>query len=195
MLHTFIINLPHRIDRKEHMLSEIKKIKCDSYEFIDAISHENPGIGCNLSHLKCIEMAKDQKLEYVLILEDDVSFTENINDILYKSLTDVQKFDWNLLYLGGNLKDKATYVTDYLLRVKSVNTTHAYIIHQSFYDIVLNLTPEIIIDRHYRRLADIYPMYMCAPMVAFQIPSFSDLQQKHTDTYNELYNNFKRLTT
>jgi glycosyl transferase family 25 len=192
-MHTFIINLEKRTDRKIHMLNEISKLNCDTYEFIPAISNTDPKVGCNLSHQYCIQLAKERNLEYVLILEDDVMFENNINDILKKALNAVGEYEWNLLYLGGNLKGEAYHKHDHLLQVTSVNTTHAYIIHKRFYDTVLELPTSTIIDYHYRRLASKYNMYMCSPMVAYQMPSYSDLTNQLVDYSLEMKINFNRL--
>jgi glycosyl transferase family 25 len=193
-MHTFIINLERRTDRKTHMLTEISKLDCDTYEFIPAVNDPDPKVGCNLSHQYCIRLAKERDLDYVLILEDDVIFEDNVNDILEKALSAVHEYEWNLLYLGGNLKEEAFYMNEHLLHVTSVNTTHAYIIHKRFYDTVLELPTSTIIDYHYRRLASTYNMYMCAPMVAYQMPSHSDLCNGKVDYSSEMKINFNRLT-
>ena len=65
-------------------------------------------IGCTLSHLKLWEKINKDKDEIVLILEDDVLFTDNFwekfNDY-YKQLPD----DWDIAYLGAsNIYGKKT---------------------------------------------------------------------------------------
>jgi hypothetical protein len=62
-----------------------------------------------------------------------------------------------------------------------------------FYDTVLELPTSTIIDYHYRRLASKYNMYMCSPMVAYQMPSYSDLTNQLVDYSLEMKINFNRL--
>lgn len=191
-MHAFVINLKHRVDRKEHVIQELQKLQNITYEFITAIEHVDPKIGCTLSHQYCINTAKQKNLEHVMILEDDVIFESNVMEVFENAWKHVQKYEWNLLYLGGNIKDIATHVDDHLLRVQSVNTTHAYIIHERFYDVILDLPSEPIIDYQYRKLNATYPMYMCAPMVAYQMPSYSDLQQQHVNYKDIMYKSYQR---
>jgi GR25 family glycosyltransferase involved in LPS biosynthesis len=66
MITTYIINLKERTDRKLYILEEIKKLPLLSYEIVDAIRDETKT--CFASHLKCIQLAKDNNLPYVLIL-------------------------------------------------------------------------------------------------------------------------------
>jgi hypothetical protein len=49
----------------------------------------------------------------------------------------------------------------------------------------------MIIDYHYRNLSSLHKMYMCAPMIAFQLESYSDLQQKITNYKQDMKTNFK----
>src|SRR3989304_707756 len=41
------------------------------YQRFSAIKHEYGGLGCTLSHIALLEMARDNRLEYIVILEDD----------------------------------------------------------------------------------------------------------------------------
>ena len=190
-IHALVINLEHRTDRREHVIQELTKLHGVTYEFVNATKHENPNIGCTLSHQRCIEIAKDRDLNHIMILEDDVIFEPNVNEIFQNAWNAVQKYDWNLLYLGGNVREKSCYVDTHLAHVTKVNTTHAYVIHKRFYDIVLGLDINTIIDYHYRDLSLLHKMFMCAPMIAFQMESYSDLQQKTTNYRLDMIKNFK----
>ena len=69
----FVINLDNRRDRWE----AIEQICRDSGLVPVRISavHASPGwIGCGLSHLSVIDIAKEKRLPWVLILEDDAAF-------------------------------------------------------------------------------------------------------------------------
>ena len=82
----FYINLDHRTDRKQHIEHQLEQIRMNhNITRFNAIKNANGRIGCSLSHLKCLQMAKEAKLECVMILEDDIlcllpeTFIENAN--------------------------------------------------------------------------------------------------------------------
>ena len=82
-INTMYINLLNRTDRKEHVINELKKIGInDNVERFNAIKLENGALGCSMSHLKCLEIAKQNDWESVLIIEDDIKF---LNPTLFVS--------------------------------------------------------------------------------------------------------------
>ena len=103
----FYINLDRSIDRNESILSSLRKNNIINYHRISAVDgnrlynenfinkfywlHNNE-VGCTLSHLKAINLAWMLGLQYVLIVEDDISF-----DIM-------QLWDFNILELIQNIK-------------------------------------------------------------------------------------------
>jgi GR25 family glycosyltransferase involved in LPS biosynthesis len=182
MIQAYIINLDNRTDLKSHILTEMTKLPQVSYEIVSAIRDESKT--CFLSHLKCIQRAKDNNLPYVLILEDDAIFTEDCIEIFDRALTEVQTRQWDMLYLGANLNSNAYKITPTLVKLSGAYTTHAYIVHEQFYDTILNLQLDVEIDVCYTKLMPDNNIYMCNPMIAYQLPSYSDLQDGFRD-YNE----------
>jgi glycosyl transferase family 25 len=75
------INLDIRPDRDDHVNRELKKIGVNEPHRFPAIKLENGALGCSMSHLKIIEEAKKNKLDHVLIVEDDIAF---LNTELFK---------------------------------------------------------------------------------------------------------------
>lgn len=191
-INVLIINLESRPDRKDEVLLEVEKLQCKSVEIVSAITHEDPNVSCTLSHQKCIQIAKERGWECVLILEDDVVFDSDVNDVLEKTIENICKFDWNLLYLGCNIKYDSKKVASNLIRVSEANMTHAYIIHNSFYDVVLGQPADLVIDYLYRRLSKKHLMYACSPMIAFQRPSFSDIRREHVNYKSDMLKNYKK---
>ena len=74
--YTLYINLDHRTDRKDHLLLEMGKIGSVNPERFSAIKMAMGNIGCTLSHIRCIELAKARDWPYVFICEDDITFTD-----------------------------------------------------------------------------------------------------------------------
>jgi len=121
-LPVFIVNLKKDIEKKEHMQKLCEKHSLN-YRFFDAIygkhlsneeinqvyaqkeavQYSGKGlslgeIGCALSHKNIYRTIIDEKLEQALILEDDIEFNRNIEEIL-KSLS-LFPTDWEVVLLG-----------------------------------------------------------------------------------------------
>lgn len=86
--HTFFINLESRPDRLEEVQGELAKMGIVG-ERVNAVKAKIGGIGCTLSHIRCLEEAKKRGYDWVFICEDDIKFT---NPDLFKA--QLQKF-WN----------------------------------------------------------------------------------------------------
>ena len=73
----FYINLDKRDDRKTEIDNELKNYGLyDKVERITAFHTPGQGIlGCTMSHLHAIKLAKERNYSNVLILEDDFQFT------------------------------------------------------------------------------------------------------------------------
>jgi GR25 family glycosyltransferase involved in LPS biosynthesis len=190
-MYTYIINLKSRVDRYEHIVNEVQKIPILQYQVVDAIVDETKT--CFASHIKCIRLAKENQLPYVLILEDDAMFTSNCIDILNVALNQLQQLNWDMFYLGANLNAPAYSVNDHILKLTGAYTTHAYMVHERFYDTILNLTLDYEIDVCYSKLMSNNNIFMCDPIIAYQLPSHSDLQHAFKDYNEHIRNNYLRF--
>lgn len=72
--HTLYINLEHRTDRKAHVEKEMQKMGITATRF-NAIKTKNGAVGCSMSHLACLQMAKANGWPQVFIAEDDICFS------------------------------------------------------------------------------------------------------------------------
>jgi GR25 family glycosyltransferase involved in LPS biosynthesis len=187
MLTAYIINLKHRTDRYDHMVTEIKKLPI-SYEFVDGIIDETKT--CFQSQKKCIQLAKENNLPYVLVLEDDAVFTEDAAYILQKTFAEIQTMHWDMFFLGANLQAHADQISNSILKLNGAFAAHAYIVREHFYDTILNLPNTCEMDVHYNDLMLKHDVYMCDPMIAYQLPSHSDLQDGYRDYNQAMFNNY-----
>ena len=100
--HALYINLEKRADRKKHVEKQLKKVGIPATRF-NAIKLTNGALGCSMSHLNCIKMAKENNWSHVLVCEDDIHFLDpelfktQLNTFL-KNHTD----DWDVVLLAGN---------------------------------------------------------------------------------------------
>jgi len=132
------INLAHRKDRMAHILIELEKISemTTNIHRIDAVLEPLCGhLGCGKSHVKALELAVENNWESVLIVEDDLQFTESVD---CKRMADVFSISWDvmLLGLGHHIIKPSPY--SYLNRVVSTTCTHGYIIRRHYYKTLLD---------------------------------------------------------
>jgi GR25 family glycosyltransferase involved in LPS biosynthesis len=212
---TFIINLKHRTDRVEHVKNELSKINHNNYEFFEAygINSEIPqryidriGVkdfkmsgwyGNKISHYAVIELAKQQKLKSVLILEDDVYFLPEFNsicNIAYEQLNDI---NWDIIHFGGNHRFFGSCETEYprvsdglvpfrpnLSRIMRMFCLHAYLVKDTIYDFVLNNTLQShrSIDNYYAyEVYRRFNSFCIRPAIAKQIKGMNNIGEVFCD--------------
>lgn len=183
----YIINLPHRVDRYEHMVTEMKKFPIP-YKFIEGIVDETKT--CFQSQKKCIQLAKENNLPYILVLEDDAVFMDNAIDIFQKTFNAIQTLQWDMFFLGANLQAHASRISTSILQLSGAYAAHAYVVHERFYDTIINLPHTCEMDVHYHNLMSMHNIYMCDPMISYQLPSYSDLQDGYRDYNQAIINNY-----
>lgn len=200
--HCIYINLLSRVDRKEHIEAQLKSIGIVAPRRFNAIKLKNGRVGCSMSHLKCLEIAKKNNWPYVMICEDDLlildknKFVSHIESFF--SLHGNQDDSWNVLLLAGNNVPPYVTVDNTCIRVSHCQTTTAYIVKNSYYTVLINniragierliREPEkhaiYAIDKFWISLQRLHTWYMLAPVVAVQREDYSDIEQKKTNYEN-----------
>lgn len=197
--HALYINLDSRSDRKEHVETQLNALKNGmqnlKFERFNAIKHEHGAIGCSMSHLRCVKLAKERNWDHVLICEDDVLFT---NVPLF--LKQLNKFlattsNWDVVLLAGNNIPPFQVVSDACIRVSNCQTTTAYIVKRHYYDKLIhnyregiNLlmrTPtqkiDYAIDRYWFQLQRQDKWFLVTPLSVVQREDYSDIEQRVTN--------------
>jgi glycosyl transferase family 25 len=195
------INLDSRPDRNEHILKELKKIEVTEPERFKAIKLDNGALGCSMSHLKCVEQAKQKDYDYLFICEDDVEF---LDPELF--LTQLQKFldsniDWDVVLIAGNNMLPYMQVNDICIKIYNCQTTTGYIVRKHYYDKLIKNYKEGIqnllknpdnndykIDKHWFKLQRIDNWYLVIPLSVVQREDYSDIEKKTTNFKNYLLN-------
>ena len=184
-----IINLSHRVDRKEHIKNELNKILLSENKlvFIDAVYNEEDGAkGCTASHLKCIEYAKNNNLKNVLILEDDYMFGNDIN-IFNINLLKFLLLDtcWSVILLNFSEHDPPVNIKTCIDNVYKNFWSHsaaAYIVNENIYNtryintkksLELNKGP---FDFHWNESKLNYNWYVIKGTLGYQKESYSDIE-------------------
>ena len=205
--HALYINLDARTDRRAHVEAQLAALKNSQIgmpnlaaERFRAIKHATSGaIGCSMSHLSCIQLAKQRGWDHVLVCEDDVLFT---NVPLF--LAQLSKFmatvpQWDVVLLAGNNIPPYRVVNDACVQVGSCQTTTAYIVRAHYYDALIanyragiNLLMrnptnklEYAIDRHWFELQRRGRWFLITPLSVVQREDYSDIEQRVTN-YGQL---------
>jgi len=143
---TFYINLSKRIDRKELIEEELTKYAID-WERFDAIETPTLGLlGCCMSHLMVLQIAKERNYKNVLILEDDFTFliSKEELELLLKDF-----FSFNINYdvcmLAYNILQYEEIPNISIVnKVISAQTASGYIVNYHYYDTLINLFKQAI---------------------------------------------------
>jgi len=190
--HTLFINLDQRVDRLAHATEQFKRMGIDA-ERVKGTKTAVGAVGCTMSHIKCIELAKQRNYDYVFICEDDITFT---NPALLKKnmklFLENDEIQWDMLIIGGNNVPPYHQVEEYCARVFYCQTTTGYIVKKEYYDTLLanfkesvhNLVRnpengrEYALDIYWKRLQMRDFWYMITPPTVTQYESYSDIESK-----------------
>lgn len=198
--HAFYINLESRPDRKVHVEKQLNLVGVTAERF-NAIKLADGALGCSMSHLKCIEMAKKNDWEHVLIVEDDILFLKP--DVFVSQLN---KFlmtapKWDVILVAGNNMPPYRIIDDTCVQVSRCQTTTGYIVQKHYYDTLINNIRQGIknlmnepsnrfsyaIDKNWFSLQAKDLWYLITPLTVTQREDYSDIEHKHT--------NYTRLMT
>jgi len=194
----FYINLEHRTDRKEHVEYQLSLLGLSGQRF-NAIKMENGAIGCSMSHLKLLQNALTNKLEHILIVEDDITFLkpEIFKSQLNKLLASGRK--WDVILFAGNNMGQYEHVDDTCIKVSRCQTTTGYLVNGHYIKVLaqnvkMGLTHLINNPSEARKFAiDVFwfvlqkesNWFLITPPTVVQREDYSDIEKKHTN-YSEL---------
>ena len=199
----YVINLDERPDRWRKVLQDFKDSSL-LLERFPAVKDSVGWKGCGLSHTELIQMAKDNHMDTILIMEDDCKPTEhfNTNWPLIKNWLDSNKDKWDI-FIGGNTFYQSVFTTgqDKKLntikpicsienRIKLYNTKllclHFYYLNKSVYDKFLDWRKDI--DKN--GAIDVWPNILnmkvisCVPFIAVQNDDYSNIENKKANYTN-----------
>jgi GR25 family glycosyltransferase involved in LPS biosynthesis len=195
------INLDSRPDRNDHVKNELAKVGINNPERFKAIKLENGALGCSMSHLKCIENAKQKDYPCVFICEDDIEF---LDPSLF--LNQMQTFlnsniNWDVIIVAGNNMLPYTPVNNTCIKVLNCQTTTGYIVKKEYYDKLMQNYKEGIqklmkeptnneykIDKYWFRLQREHNWYLIIPLTVVQKEDYSDIEKRVTNFKNYMLN-------
>lgn len=191
------INLERRLDRwqecelefKKHNLN-VNKFKAVDGKNLNSIGFLNSGqVGTILSHKAVLEYAKENDLQNVLILEDDVEFQDNFNQLFGEWHTEIPD-DWDIILFGGNhcgnnpwSGGSLTKCNEHVYKVTFSLALHCYAVRNTVYERLIyeltkmNDTADSLIANSHSSIN----CYIFRPHLAWQRASHSDLAGFFTD--------------
>ena len=123
----FYINLKKSTDRREQIEKELNNFNLQ-FERFEAF--ETPGfgiLGCGLSHLQVLKIAKERNYENILILEDDFTF-----------LVSKEAFEEELSNFF-NLIRYENISPNFIIKALEVQTASGYIVNKKYYNKLIDL--------------------------------------------------------
>lgn len=192
----YVINLDRRPDRYEAFQKEIAKYGIENVERFSAIDGTTimanninllaGEIGVLQSHLEIVKKCKEEGLKNVLIMEDDVYFSDEILK-LDEYMAAVPE-DWEFLYFGGNhvYGEPPVPVNDKVLKLNYTVALQCVAINGSIFEVVEGVLPKMQkqVDAYYADLQNTFNAYGFYPNMAKQTAGFSDIQNRDVDYSN-----------
>lgn len=190
------INLERRTDRKQMVLEEFGKLGwVTEPRWFKAVEMANGAIGCTISHIKCIELAKKMGWSHVVVCEDDIKFTlhsvftENLEKFLSSGI------DWDVILFAGNNVGRYRNTGEGAVQIQMCQTTTGYLVKSDYYDTLINNFKEGLgklmreptnhrqyaIDKYWFSLQMVGKWYLVFPLTVTQHSIYSDIENKNTN--------------
>lgn len=135
----FYINIDKRTDRKYTFEKHMQKYNLE-FERFSAIKDNFGAFGCAKSHLSILKNAKNNNLENVIIMEDDIAFDlspEMLDDKLKLIFDNELDFDVFHLSYRYRISDDVQGI-DYLKKLSYCHYCSCYIINKKCYDEIID---------------------------------------------------------
>lgn len=200
-LTAYVINIDTRNDRWKDIQQRFQSIKSIDLQQFQVKKHPLKGAtGCRESHQKLVRMAKENKMDYILVMEDDCLPIKNFDDKFPQVLEWLtNNMDKWTLFNGGpglhEIKAKPTIsIIDKVIPLIEINggyMTQFIIYNKSIYDKILECPETDPIDVF---INDQIKQLTTVPILSSQIEGHSDISNrqlnyssmfKRTDEYFE----------
>jgi hypothetical protein len=195
--HAFYINLASRPDRKQHVEEQLNILGINAERF-NAIKLPNGALGCSMSHLKCLETAKENNWPHLLVVEDDIKF---LDPNLFKSQLNTfltNHKEWDVIIVGGNNVPPYQKIDDTCVKVGSCQTTTGYLVNGHYFDTLINnfrigikklienphLHALYAIDKYWFNLQKKDNWFLIIPLTVTQREDYSDIEKRATNYAN-----------
>lgn len=207
--HTIFINLEARVDRHMQIKQELQRWGINEPIRFNAVKMSEGAIGCSMSHIKCLELAKERNYPYVFICEDDmcsidIPTTLARMDWFYKEYGTTNS--WDVLIVSGNNGPPYKLLKEGLMQVYNCQAATGYIVQRHYYDkIIANFREGVrhlirepankkmyAVDMYWKHLQKVDRWFAMTPFTVVQRPSYSDIELKNVDYTGLMLDHEKR---
>lgn len=190
----YCINLDDRKDRMQESAKQFSKhnllvervpgIKGADMNLDFPPEIKEGAVGCALSQLFTIKLAKQVRAKTFLLLEDDIEFDPDLNSKFNKYYAEVPS-DWDMLYLGGQHFHgmNLTQVSEHIFKCEYTLAAHSVAFKYTVYDRFINKLIDITkpCDVHYAESHREINAYVIVPHLTWQRESYSDIEKVNVD--------------
>lgn len=191
----YVINLKERVDRKDHIVNELKRIECDNYilfEGVDGKKEKNTTklpagmFGLISTYLKMYDHWVKTNSENILIIEDDCIFVEDFNVKLEEYISHVPE-NWDMLYFGANhnyhMGEKTETINEKCIKLNKSYSAHCVILKKHVFNELIFALQSFTIENDVMmsNLQKKYNAYSSVPGLTSQIVSYSNIQDSIMD--------------
>ena len=191
--HKVCINLDRRPERWQRMQARLAQHRLGPvtrFSAFDGRTLEIPptwtgrsgAFGCMQSHLAVVRQARHDRLENVLIMEDDVLFDEEIHAKFEKYKANIPS-DWDMLFFGCIHSVDPVPVSEGIARLRCSFSTYMYALKHTIYDAFIDVNEQAVqaVDDNNTLLQKQFNCYCFMPHLAWVDDSFSDAQGLHVN--------------
>ncbi len=135
----YIINLPERTERREHIINQFKGKKEFDVTIVHAVKHEIGAVGLWKSIRNVIQLAIDNEDDVIIICEDDHEFTEDYSkEFLLKNVIEAHEQGCNYLTGGTGKFDFAIPVAENRYWTNHCLSTQFIVLYRKFFQKILD---------------------------------------------------------
>ncbi len=174
----YVIHLEDRIDRFQHLKGELDSLWRGEWEIWPAIKHKIGAIGLSQTYRQIFQSVLEGNDSSVLTFEDDVKFSSLKSREWFEECIKELPSDWDILLGGVYIWKNPENFGEKLMKCNDFSGTHMVMWSRRACEVMLKHRPEDgitprDIDRYVKE-TDLN-VFVCNPMVAFQIESYSDI--------------------
>jgi GR25 family glycosyltransferase involved in LPS biosynthesis len=195
----YYINLDYRTDKNKQNIEELKKIGIYNPNRFSAIKKDNGVVGCYMSHIEVLKLARKKKWPYVTVFEDDVLFLKPEDTLKKLNRIINSNIKWDVIILGGQNGPPYEEINSDCIKVSNCQSTTSYLVKQSYYDTLINHwekgldlliktndRPLYAIDIYWKILQKKDNFLAIIPMDVIQYPGYSDIDKMEVDWTEQL---------
>jgi SAM-dependent methyltransferase len=184
--------------RRGCLINELNKFNISFHEIPCILADENINVwqANGYSFLKVFESYLNADCpKPLLILEDDIQFTAYPKTIVENAIHELPE-DWDLLYLGANIKSQCLSYSKHLNIVTGAWCTHSVLFSKKAINFIIkNFDPmkDFPLDEWLRNNTDKMKMFICKPTLVTQRSGWSFIANQEVN-YECIFNSQNLLT-